>query len=346
MRVVVRADAGSVPELGTGHIVRATKLAEGLCASPAFGGAEILFATRTSPPYELGASFASQAGYRVPGDLDLEPNTRSELASLLSLQPDVVIMDRLDTAAELVGGLRKAGVFVVTFDDMGDGRPHANLAIHPLLQAVAPAPNVFVGYDYLFPLADKVIRGEIRPLATNIFVSFGGFDHRHLTTYFLSLIPRIQGPRRYEIVVGDKDTHGFHALLDRVNAIGGASGVEIAVHRRPDNFFQLLTASDLAIVSGGLTAFGCAQAGVPAIGIPQYAHQLENLERLEMYGCLKRGTQEMDLDSEFLRGLVADLSMNRAARLAMSRAGMEAIDGKGLARTIDLIARQYLDFQR
>lgn len=346
MRVVVRADAGNVPEIGTGHIVRALKLVEALRAASAFGGADILFATRTTAPYELGTKLVTEAGYRIPGDLELEPNTKPELASLLSLQPDVVIMDRLDTTADLVLGLRKAGVFVVTFDDLGSGGPQANLAIHPLLQAVLPAPNVFVGYEYLFPLADVDVRGETKPFAENVFVSFGGFDDRHLTSCLISLIPQIQGPRRYEIVVGDVLPLELEALQDEVNKVHAMSGVEIVMHQRPEKFFQLLSASDLAIVSGGLTAFACARAGVPAIGIPQYAHQLENLDRLEKLGCLKRGTHGMDLNSDHLGTVITNLVADCGARQVMSDAGMKAIDGKGLTRTVDLISKAYRGFRQ
>lgn len=341
MRIVIRADAGTVPEIGTGHVVRAIQLADALRSSPVFQGSEVLFATREHPPYELGGKLVSQAGYKLISNLDLEPNSESELRSILHAQPNIVILDRLETEADLVVDLKNAGIFVVTFDDLGQGRLYADLAIHPLLQNVDPKPNVFIGYDYLFPPSDEIISNGTRELASKVFVSFGGFDRRQLNTYFLNLISKIHGPKRYEIIVSGLDSHDLNNLADLASTIGTRSYVEIVVHQRPIDYYKLLCACDLAIVSGGLTAFGCAQAGVPAIGIPQYEHQIENIKRLEKHGCLKQGTRNMELDPELLSSLVTDLSMNYPERFAMSQAGMRVIDGKGLARTVDLIVQTY-----
>jgi len=340
-RIVIRADAGTVPKIGTGHIVRTIKLTDALRRSPAFQDSEVLFATREHPPYELGGRLVGQAGYTVISNSDLEPNSKSELRSILRAQPNVVILDRLETEAAFVLGLKNAGIFVVTFDDLGKGQLYADLAVHPLLQNVEPKPKVFVGYEYLFPISDEIIRSETRKHASKVFVSFGGFDHRQLNTYFLNLIPKIHGPKRYEIIVSGLDSHNLNNMVDFASTVEARSHVEIVVHQRPIDFYKLLCTSDMAIVSGGLTAFGCAQAGVPAIGVPQYEHQLENLKRLEKHGCLKSGARNMELDSELLSSLVTDMSMNYTERFAMSQAGMKVIDGKGLARTVNLIAQTY-----
>lgn len=345
MRVVIRADAGNVPEIGTGHIARATTLAKALVVSPSFHSAEVVFATRSAPPYELGARLVRQAGYSLDHDRELAPNSGFELANLLALQPDMVILDRLETTADLVSSLRRAGIFVVTFDDLGSGRAHANLAIHPLLQAVAPASNIVVGYQYLFPLVAEEQSSETRVLVDRVFVSFGGFDGRRLSRYFLELIPKINGPRRYDVVVGELPDQEINELSALAKVVANMAGVAIAVYRRPADFFSRLAASDLAIVAGGLTAFECARVGVPSIGIPQYEHQIENLDRLESHGCLKCGSHGMTLDAEFLCGLVTALAADHAKRCAMSLAGKATIDGQGLERTVALITKEYRNFR-
>lgn len=341
MRIAIRADAGAVPEIGTGHVVRAVKLADALRRSRVFADVEIVFATRTHPPFALGGELVRQAGYELVGSSGLEPNSKTELDSLLHARPDVVILDRLETDAALVAGLKNAGMFVVTFDDMGQGRLNADLAIHPLLHDVDPGPNVFVGYDYLFPFSDEIVGRQTRQLATRVFVSFGGFDHRRLNAYFLKLVPRFRGPERIDMVASGLGPDDFADLAGLARSMGAGANAEIAVHQRPIDYYKLLCASDLAVVSGGLTAFECARAGVPAIGIPQYEHQLENLGRLEALGCLKRGTRNMELDSARFCGLVTELSLDYRVRLAMSRAGVRAMDGRGLQRTADLITQAY-----
>ncbi|MEI6300064.1 MAG: hypothetical protein WCR74_01345 [Betaproteobacteria bacterium] len=340
-RIVIRADAGAVPEIGTGHMMRSIRLAGALRGCTLFKQAEVRFATRLAAPFELGGDLVRKAGYEAIPDSGLEPNSEPELRSILKADPDIVILDRLETSAELVDGLKVAGIFIVTFDDLGPGRSHADLAINALLHNIEPAPNSVVGYDYLPSVSDEITRNETKPLASNVFVSFGGFDHRGLNAWLLRLIPDIKGPRRYEIVLSGLAENELKTLKESADTAAALAGVDVVVLLRPEDFYKRLCASDLALVSGGLTAFGCAQAGIPSIGVPQYEHQLENIHRLQALGCLKSGTRGMDLDAGLFCSLVTKLSADHNKRLAMSRAGVKAVDGKGLARTVNLIASAY-----
>jgi spore coat polysaccharide biosynthesis predicted glycosyltransferase SpsG len=341
MRIVIRADGGAVPELGTGHVLRAIKLADALKLTHEFQDVEIFFATREHIPFELGAKLVRQAGYNLIGHSGLEPNSKFELRSIIQAQPSIVIFDRLETNADLVMGLKNSGIFVVNFDDLGQGQNYADLAIHSLLQNVEPKQNTFIGYKYLILISDEIDRSKTRHVASKAFVSFGGYDNRQLSTYFLNLIPEIHGLTRYEIVVSGLDSKKLNNLKELASTIGIGANVEIIVRQRPSDYHKLLSTSDLAIVAGGLTAFDCAQAGVPSIAIPQYEHQLENIKRLEKLGCLKMATQEMALDPKLICSLVSGLSMVYKQRLVMNQAGLKVIDGQGLQRIIRLIVQAY-----
>lgn len=341
LRIVIRADAGTVPEIGTGHVVRAIKLANALSESNAFQELEILFATREAAPYELGAKLVRNAGYKIIDNTSLEPNSNLELQSILFSNPRVVIFDRLETSADLVIKLKKNNIFVITFDDLGDGQPHADLAIHPLLQTVEPKTNTYIGYDYFFSTPNISNSIKNNPIASKVFVSFGGFDHRKLNISFLDLIPNIHGPSRYEIFVSNLDANVRYKLANMARRIKATRSLEIDIYDRPLDYHVRLCNSDLAIVSGGLTAFECAQAGIPAIGIPQYKHQLENFKNLERYGCLKLGSRDMVLDQELLSNLVSSISLDKMKRMTMSQCGLRLIDGKGLDRVVNLIIRYH-----
>lgn len=341
MRIVIRADAGRVPEIGTGHLLRDIKLANALKTTPEFGEAEILFATRLKPPYELGGKLVNQAGFLLIEDRGLDPNSKKELESLMLARPDLVIFDRLETSSDLILALKNAGIFVVNFDDLGEGRSHANLVINSLFQNVESGPNIYIGYEYLFLLWDNFNKSMPDAIASKVFVSFGGYDSRRLNNYFLNSVPKIQGPDRYEIVTSGLSSNELNNFKNMAKTIELEAKVEIFVHQRPVDYYNLLCTSDLAVVSGGLTAFDCAQAGVPAVVIPQYEHQVENILKLEKLGCLKMGTRKMELDSQLISSLVTKLSEDYKQRSAMHQAGLKVIDGQGLSRVIDLITQAY-----
>ena len=42
---------------------------------------------------------------------------------------------------------------------------------------------------YLILISDEIVRNKTRHIASKAFVSFGGYDNRQLSTYFLNLIP-------------------------------------------------------------------------------------------------------------------------------------------------------------
>lgn len=338
MRVLIRADAGSVPEIGTGHIIRSIKLADALRISTDFQYSEILFATRKHPPFGIGGKLVKQAGYKTLNYSDLTPNSKSELFCLINAKPDIIIFDRLETSADLVLDLKKLGITVITFDDLGEGSFYADLAINPLLQETSIRHNSFIGFEYIFPLPFRISSREIRNLASRIFVSFGGFDCRQLNAFFINIISKIHIPMRYDVIVGDLDSRNLNTLTNLASTICKQSNVEIVLHQRPSDFYTLLCDTDLAIVSGGLTAFACAQCGVPAIGIPQYEHQLKNLIRLKESGCLKLGTHKMELDEHLLYNLVNELITDQTERMIMQKNGRKIIDGKGLERTMKLIS--------
>jgi spore coat polysaccharide biosynthesis predicted glycosyltransferase SpsG len=198
-----------------------------------------------------------------------------------------------------------------------------------------------VGYKYLFSISDDLVPATTRQRADKVFVSFGGYDHRGLNHYLLQMIPKIVGPLRYDFAVGELGVGDINHLTACAQSVSRAANVEVNIHHRPVHYSRLLCESDLAVVSGGLTAFACAQAGIPSIAVPQYEHQLTNISNLAEIGCLRLGSREMRLDPNLLHNLVTELGNDYKARRQMNAAGRHAIDGKGLARTTQLIEAKY-----
>jgi CMP-N-acetylneuraminic acid synthetase len=67
------------------------------------------------------------------------------LQTLLELKPDLIINDILDTNAEYVASLKRAGILVVNFEDMGLGAELADLVINALYPHQIPSEHILVG---------------------------------------------------------------------------------------------------------------------------------------------------------------------------------------------------------
>ena len=343
MRIVIRADAGNVEELGTGHLVRAIELCNELRRHPRFHSAEIRFATRGEGPFGLGPKLISGAGFDVIPDKGLIPNSIEEAGSLIESEPELVILDRLETDASLITRLKESGIIVVTFDDLGSGRKHADLAVQALLQNVESEANVCNGFSYLvlpqFPHQYHEVREEVR----KIFVCFGGFDRREFTDLILDLIPCWPAHLEFELIVGNDDSKRLAEYRERAAKLSKRRAGRISIHVRPSNFSKLLVTSDLAVVSGGMTAFECVRAGVPAIGLPQYQHQIENLRRLNGFGAMGMVSEDMESEHNEVVAAVLTLVDDFRARKRISINGKKLLDGRGGERVVERINKLFAE---
>lgn len=342
MRIVFRVDAGVVPEIGTGHMVRSIELARAVEERLREQDLEVVFATRSGERFERGRALAAEAGIPCVVAAGLEPNTQSELELLLSLRADVVVMDRLATSAALIQGLRESGSLACTFDDLGTGRQHADIAVNALLQGVAPAENRYVGYDYLILPQRTAKPRQPREGVSRVLTCFGGHDGRGLSGLVLDAVQEIQSPLEFDVVVGDVNSAVWSGYESKVRSIREKTGHVVHIHSRVD-LSPFLEASDVAIVSGGILAFEVAHVGLPAIGLPQYEHQLENLDRLQKAGCLKMVEQGMDVTASGIAASLDILIADAALRSHMSRVGRQLIDGGGLARVTEILVRAISD---
>src|SRR3990170_1778634 len=126
----------------------------------------------------LAIEAISRQNYRVETCPD-----GKRLESVLALKPDMVINDILDTNADYIVALRKAGVLTVNFEDMGLGAEVADLAINALYPHQVPNPRILVGPKY-FCLRDEFLNaperepeGEVK----RVILLFGGVDEADLT---------------------------------------------------------------------------------------------------------------------------------------------------------------------
>ena len=248
-----------------------------------------------------------------------------------------MVLDRLETTRELVVGLKEAGIRVWTFDDLGPGQAHTDVAIHALLQDVQPGPNVYVGYRYLILPERDVEASTTEPVVSHVFSCFGGYDARVLRDLLLEVFEAVPMALTFDVVLGGVPGKTLEAYRDTASLLEARTGHEIRVRGRVNDLSPLLQDSDLALVSGGMIAFECARFGVPTIGLPQYEHQLANLGRLQEAGCLKTAGRGMKIDITMVVGLVTELSANPARREKMSRAGRTLFDGQGAERVVKIL---------
>lgn len=107
---------------------------------------------------------------------------------------DIVINDILDTDFDYVKALKDKGLFVVNFEDTGEGAIICDLLINALYEYSGNSENAYYGYRYeclrddiyLYPVKTKVSK-EVR----NILVGFGGVDINNATLKVLKMLDKL-----------------------------------------------------------------------------------------------------------------------------------------------------------
>ena len=74
---------------------------------------------------------------------------------------------------------------------------------------------------------------------------------------------------------------------------------KIEIYNYPNNYYYLIKLADIGIVSGGLTMFEFLSIGVPLLCLPQYRHQLLNIEKLSNQKLILQGSNEMYITKKF-----------------------------------------------
>lgn len=131
--------------------------------------------------------------------------------------------------------------------------------------------NEYRGLDYLIIKEPQ----RKRTIKKNIFISFGGYDHRNLMKKTMKAVEKIILENKYKIEV--------NLISDKYVS----NNKNIKVHDRPENFYELMAKSEIIICSGGLTVFEAASLNKKILAIPQYHHQLKNLQRLSKKADIK-----------------------------------------------------------
>lgn len=316
-KVLLYADAGDIPEIGTGHLHRCLLLARRLTET----GAEVRFLTSSRRVADRAAS----AGYPCR-TLPRGPRPSDVAAAVRKGRPDVVVWDRLDTTPALRRAIKSAGALLMALDDQNGGAPAADIVVNAM---VARGDTPHKGFGFAILPKTAPVAAHVRRRVRSVTVCFGGYDHHRLSERTLTALVPLDPSVRIDLILSASAPAVPAALAAR-------HGRRLRVHRAPPAFDRILARADVAVLAGGATLVQALSRGVPTLGIAQYEHQLDTLRRCERRGaavCL--GAAAKVRPSAILDG-VRRLARDADARTALSRAAQRMVDGRGLERVREL----------
>jgi spore coat polysaccharide biosynthesis predicted glycosyltransferase SpsG len=340
-KLIFRCDAGSAPEIGTGHVTRSKTIANSLVEKGFLLPNDIYFYTRSDIDYDLGESHLCKSGYeyQVFPNSQLEANSISEINILKNSSASLILMDRLQTTENFVRAISSSGKKIVTFDDYGSGRIHADLAINAIFDDIDYSENLKKGYEYLVLSQPTYFPVPIKKNVEKIVATFGGLDARNLCKFFLENSSCIPESCSVDVILGKCDKSLVNDYLAYIEAKKNTDKFQL--HVFPPNYHNIIAGADLAITSGGLSIFEFLAYGVPTIGLPQYKHQHRTIKKLEDAGIGLLGSNGMILLDEMFELALNKMLNNFSLRKSMAMKARASIDGNGIDRIVNLLIDKF-----
>ncbi len=257
------------------------------------------------------------------------------LDDIRSINPDLIINDRLDTDTAYISALKHMGMQVVNFEDLGEGAKEADLVINAIYPEKQILQNHFFGHDY-FVLRDEFIYsrqkeaiGDVR----NILVTFGGVDPNNYTKKVIETIYDYCNANQITITV----IAGFgYKEYDSLRVF-----TTIDVKENVTNISQYMLEADLVFTSAGRTTYEIASIGTPAIVMAQNEREMTHFFASSEFGFLNLGLGYNLSNDELYKNFIT-LVTSTESRKYMSEL-MKKTDLKSGRKTVNRLIQNLME---
>ncbi len=263
-------------DVGLGHAYRAVMLAH------EFVNYELLFICERKN--NLAIKYIESNHYTVivcdDGDL---------VGTIIDYSPHIVINDILDTDKKYIEALKKHGIKVVNFEDLGEGHLYADLVINALYLESHSSKHILTGEKYFCVRDEFLYIEKISKSGTvkEVLLTFGGVDEGNLTTKVLSSIAELCTERNITVIIvlgpGFRNRKSLNLFLQKV------SHLTVRIHDKTKRISHFMNSADVAITSGGRTVLELATLKVPTIVICQNERETTHTFASEKNGVINLG---------------------------------------------------------
>ncbi len=328
-KFLLRVDGDN--EIGMGHIYRMITIANNLLEH------DVKFVIKKSS--KLGLAKVYSQNFEV-----VEIEKEEEFFKVIeNNDPDIILIDILDTEENYLQQIKSYNPFLVTFEDLAAGLKEADLVFNAVnaTDTEDKQDHIFNGYKYLclrdeFHLVPfKTIEKEVK----NILITFGGVDQNNLSKTCLKTIEKLQlKDIDITLILG----LGYKSLenIQKLASVMNKSGFKINVFQDVKLMSQHMYKADLAITSNGRTVFEIAAIGVPCITIAQNERETLHTFAEEAPGVTYLGLADEQIDSKIeqeLKLLLEDYSK----RLEMNKSHLRYDLRSGIKRVLRTIFDHY-----
>jgi spore coat polysaccharide biosynthesis predicted glycosyltransferase SpsG len=270
------------------------------------------------------------------------------LQRIAEYEPEIVILDILDTTAADVLFLRDRGVFVVSFEDLGPGMLHTDLTINALYERPLPDPHVLSGPDY-YCLREDFAHTAPPPIADtvkHIVITFGGADPTNQTKRTLTALGAYIREHEIHLTIILGLGYPLETEEDLTRAVEKLGlGDQVTLKREVQSMARELKNANLIVTSCGRTMYEIASLGIPAVLIAQNTREMQHAfgHAENGFACLGLGR---DVSDTVLLETVREICDDAGIRAEMRRRMLSYDFRGGQERVTRLILDRFRESRR
>ena len=120
----------------------------------------------------------------------LVSNQIQVFSEIKKFNPDIIFNDILNTDLKYMRTLRKRKIFLVNFEDLGEGRKHSDLIFNPIFSTTKRLSNEYYGSEFACVRDEFRMfeRTKIRKKIKKISITLGGVDDDNNTFKIIEII--------------------------------------------------------------------------------------------------------------------------------------------------------------
>ena len=347
MSILFRCDGS--PEIGLGHITRCLALADELHD---VHNCRITFAMRKGP---LGIQMVEEKGYNVI--IPQENGQSFDYGKWLNdcvrkVDARAIVFDVRDgLTRSVVKELRNDGILIITIDDPEDKRLEADLAFYP------PVPQVkqidwtgftgkfYVGWEWVIlrkafaqntNIQKRKSAFSIQNSKFKLLITMGGSDPQDMTIKAVEALELLDEDFEAVVVLGA----GFQHKEELDNLLSNSKH-HFDVRENVQNMAELMSQSDLAIASFGVTAYELAAMGVPAIYLCLTEDHAESASALVEKGMAISLGVFTHVNTEMIAAQISNVINNKSLLSELTTNAIKYIDGQAVAKISRLMIERY-----
>lgn len=262
-------------------------------------------------------------------------DAKTFLNSIKEFKPDIIVHNLLNFNEDYINELNRFKATIVDISHKSDfeNRLKADIIINLLYDS----KDVMCLYGPQYAILDdkfgNLNKKEIRNIANNLLISFGGSDVNNLTLRLMKVLDKLDINFYVNVVIGA----GFGDEDKLQKYLKGLNNKErFIINKKVANMLSLMLSADLAFVSGGRTICELAAAGTPGITFAQNELEYERLKEFQEWGSVLNYGYFSDNNEKLILD-IKNVILDKSLRENMSRKGQELVDGKGVDRIIEAV---------